>query len=331
MISVIVPIYNTEHYLRQCIDSILNQTYRELEILLIDDGSSDGSGEICDEYGRIDTRIRVFHTENKGLSAARNLGLREAKGDYIAFVDSDDWLETNMYDALLQNLGKTSDISTCGVRREYLGSYCDYNMYNTVFSRQEAIQALTCGFSSAVWNKLYKKTCWEGVWFPEQHVYEDMLVIYKVFLNSNSVSCTSNILYHYRMRNGSITNTQTIDNLKDYWRAFHIRYIFLSALPDFRNNQEFINMIEEQIAKAVVQIWLQTHYIPRRQRDYAFLRKVSFFVRRKYPFFGKAWWSNSLRIRIFFTRYANDISIACMYMLKRFYRQIIPSSFSLYP
>lgn len=331
MISLIVPIYNTEQYLRQCIDSILKQTYRDLEILLIDDGSSDESGKICDEYGRIDPRIRVFHTENNGLSSARNLGLREAKGDYIGFVDSDDWLDPDMYYDLLQNLGITSDISACGVRREYLRSYYDYSTYNTVFSRQSAIQALTCGFSTAVWNKLYKKTCWEGILFPEQCTYEDVLVIYKVFLNSNSVSCTPKSLYHYRARIGSITNTRTIKNLRDFWRAYHIRYIFLSTLPEFRDNQEFINMIEKDIAKAAVQVWLQTYYIPKRERDYSFLYKVTLFVRKKYPLFGKAWWSKSLRISIFFTRYANDFSIACLYTLKRFYRLIIPSSFSLYP
>jgi glycosyltransferase involved in cell wall biosynthesis len=89
-ISVIIPVYNTESYLRKCLDSIVNQTYRELEIIIIDDGSTDGSGEICDEYKMSDSRIRVFHTENRGLSCARNLGLDEAKGEWIGFVDSDD-------------------------------------------------------------------------------------------------------------------------------------------------------------------------------------------------------------------------------------------------
>ena len=92
MISIIIPVYNVEKYLRQCLDSIIEQTYRDLEILLIDDGSTDASGKICDEYAR-DQRVRLFHTENRGLSAARNRGLEEAHGDYIAFLDSDDWLD----------------------------------------------------------------------------------------------------------------------------------------------------------------------------------------------------------------------------------------------
>ena len=96
MISVIVPVYKVEPYLRQCVESILNQTYSDLEVLLIDDGSPDRCGEICDEYEKKDIRVRVFRTENRGVSAARNLGLREAKGDLIGFVDSDDWIEADM-------------------------------------------------------------------------------------------------------------------------------------------------------------------------------------------------------------------------------------------
>ncbi|MBO7397990.1 MAG: glycosyltransferase family 2 protein, partial [Clostridia bacterium] len=97
MISVIVPVYKTEEYLNQCVESILNQTYKDLEILLIDDGSPDRCGELCDDFAERDNRIRVFHTENRGVAAARNFGIREAKGEYIGFVDSDDWIEPDMY------------------------------------------------------------------------------------------------------------------------------------------------------------------------------------------------------------------------------------------
>lgn len=102
MISVIVPVYKVAPYLRQCVDSIINQSFDDLEILLIDDGSPDQCGEICDEYAAKDSRVRVFHTENKGLSAARNLGLQKATGEYIGFIDSDDWIEPDMYEVLLR-------------------------------------------------------------------------------------------------------------------------------------------------------------------------------------------------------------------------------------
>ena len=106
MISVIVPVYNVELYLRKCLNSVVNQTYRDLEILIIDDGSTDGSGEICDEY-RKDERVRVFHTDNRGLSCARNLGLDNATGEWIGFVDSDDWIEPDMYEVLIRRAEET--------------------------------------------------------------------------------------------------------------------------------------------------------------------------------------------------------------------------------
>ncbi len=120
MISVIVPVYNVEPYLAGCLDSILSQTYRDLEILLIDDGSTDRGGTICDEYAAKDPRIRVFHTENRGLSAARNRGLDEAKGEYVGFVDSDDRIDPDMFEYLLEAAERTgADVTECGVFVEY--------------------------------------------------------------------------------------------------------------------------------------------------------------------------------------------------------------------
>lgn len=112
MISIIVPVYQVELFLHRCVDSIRNQTIRDLEILLIDDGSPDRCGEYCDDYARKDDRIRVFHTDNKGLSAARNLGLREAKGKYIGFVDSDDWIELDIFE-VLQTALEDADADVC--------------------------------------------------------------------------------------------------------------------------------------------------------------------------------------------------------------------------
>ena len=122
MISVIVPVYNVEPYLRKCLDSIVNQTYRDFEILIIDDGSTDGSGRICDEYAEKDSRIKVFHTENRGLSCARNLGLAEAKGEWIGFVDSDDWIEPDMYEVLIRRAEETgADVVECSHYKELDG------------------------------------------------------------------------------------------------------------------------------------------------------------------------------------------------------------------
>lgn len=122
-ISVIVPIYNVEKYLNKCIDSIVNQTYKNLEIILIDDGSTDGSGDICDEYAGRDMRIKVFHQENKGVVAARKVGIKNATGEYIGFVDGDDYIDSNMFAELYHLINKKeADIVSSGWKREYRGS-----------------------------------------------------------------------------------------------------------------------------------------------------------------------------------------------------------------
>lgn len=116
MISVIIPVYNVEPYLRKCLDSVICQTYRNLDIIVVDDGSTDDSGQICDEYQNMDDRIRVFHKKNEGLSSARNLGLQYVKGEYIGFVDSDDFIDEDMYESMLHEMKEDVDIVICGRR-----------------------------------------------------------------------------------------------------------------------------------------------------------------------------------------------------------------------
>ena len=122
-ISIIVPIYNVKKYIQQCVESLINQTYKNLEIILIDDGSTDGCGELCDEFGKKDQRIHVIHKQNGGLSDARNKGIDVASGDYIGFVDSDDWISHNMYEKMLSSLKSVNaDIAVCGWVEEFLNN-----------------------------------------------------------------------------------------------------------------------------------------------------------------------------------------------------------------
>ena len=311
MISVIVPVYKVERYLRQCLDSICNQTYRDLEILIIDDGSPDKCGDICEEYAQKDKRVRVFHTENKGLSAARNLGLLEAKGEYIGFVDSDDWIDPDMYEVLLQRLKETgTDISTCGLWKEYQKNRFSESICDVVFVGTETIRSLVCKrICNLVWDKLYKRKTWEGISFPENHNYEDIATTYKVILQAYSVSSTSKILYHYRMRDNSIIHhPMLMKNLMDYWFASYEKYSYLSVLPQFRNDQEIICNLEKQIALAAIVAWRWAYSVPKEQRDYAFLKRVSCFIKKKIPVFGKRNWGILMRLAIFFPRYANWVS-----------------------
>ncbi len=335
MISVIVPVYKVEAYLHQCLESILGQTYQNLEILLIDDGSPDKCGEICEEYARIDPRVRVFHTANQGLSAARNMGLREAKGELIGFVDSDDWIEPDMYEILLKRMEETgSDISAGGVWSEYLNTHSVYSMFDDVYPGTEAIHALICKLSNGVWNKLYKKAVWSGVLFPENHNYEEIYTIYKVVLKANSLSCVSTPLYHYRMRAGSIVHTPSMSNILDYWVSFNERYTRLSAIPEIRNDQEIIDRLKKQVAQAAVRIWRYTYGIPKDQRDYAFLHKVSGFMQNHFPAFGNKNWKWGLRASVFFSRHVNDVSFALMYAMNcicLFIKQTVKKPFPCCP
>ena len=334
MISIIVPVYKVERYLRQCLDSILNQTYRDLEILLIDDGSPDKCGEICEEYAKKDSRIRVFHhTENRGLSAARNLGLQEAKGEYIGFVDSDDWIEPDMYEVLLRRLEETETcISSCSIYKEFLNIKYVYDKpCDAVFFGIESIRAQVCILTNTVWNRLYRKDCWAGVLFPENHVYEDVATLFKVILKSNSLSCVPEAMYHYRMRKKSIIHTYTMKNLKDYWSAYYGKYLQLNRLPECKKDREIVDKMKKEVAFAAIRIWDWTYSIPKKQRSLFFLRKVSCFIRNRIPFFGKKNWGVFFCFRIFFPGYINDFSFATAFVMNLLFTRLKGMTNRLYP
>lgn len=180
MISIIVPIYNVEQYLPRCLDSIVNQTLQDLEIILVDDGSSDCCGEICDAYAQKDKRIIVYHTANGGLSAARNYGMARARGDYLGFVDSDDWIDPEMFEILLRQMeDNQADVSISGFKYEYperavVASIADEQYVN----HDELLKALLSGnLGGVIWNKLYRKKSFKDTVFPEGHVFEDIATL----------------------------------------------------------------------------------------------------------------------------------------------------------
>ena len=188
LVSVIIPVYNVEPYLREALDSVLSQTYDNLEIILIDDGSTDGSGDICDEYALHDSHIRVIHQNNKGLSAARNAGLDVISGDYIVFLDSDDVYLPEYVSYLKEILVKEdADIVECKLKTFRNGesyanneSITDQSTEYRTFNRIEALHALVHDDISVVaTNKLYKRKLWDDIRFPEGYVYEDNNSMYK--------------------------------------------------------------------------------------------------------------------------------------------------------
>ncbi len=209
LISVIVPVYNVEEYLEKCVGSIINQTYKNLEIILVDDGSPDRCPEMCDEFARIDDRIMVIHKENGGQGSARNRALDVAKGEYIAFVDSDDFLEADMYENMVEAIERTdSDISLCGfITHSGLRSVkSPVPKDEYVFQGSEEI--LKNYFSSpyvdgSPCNKLFRSEVFEDIRFPEGVAREDVYIMHHLFARCNRAVHTGKNFYNYNIREGS--------------------------------------------------------------------------------------------------------------------------------
>ena len=213
LISVIVPIYKVEKYLRKCVDSILRQTFANLEIILVNDGSPDECAEICNEYQKTDCRIKVIHKSNGGLSSARNAGLDIAKGDYIGFVDSDDWIEPEMYQKLIETaMNSEADVVQCGYKvvteegnlvREYISEREDF------FGGNEIADAFfkTTKIGDVAWNKLYKASIWDENKYMVGKYHEDAFAICDVILETHSWANIPDVLYSYQLRGTGIVGS----------------------------------------------------------------------------------------------------------------------------
>ena len=222
LVSVIIPVYNVSDYLHQCLESVKNQRYSNLEILVIDDGSTDISGQICDAYALEDARFRVFHTVNKGLSAARNLGLEYIHGEYIFFLDSDDWLELETINIMVSKVKKNDvDIVACRCYREWKNKTRQSVLpdeYKEYIGEDAVLDFIMYGhLGQGVWNKLYRSSLFDSIRFPVGQVYEDITVTYKVLCLAKRVIFIPDMLLHYRMRRSSICNTLKLNNLVDWW------------------------------------------------------------------------------------------------------------------
>lgn len=214
LISVIIPVYNVEKYLKRCLDSIIKQTYKKLEIILVDDGSTDNSGKICDEYAKKDERIIVIHKANGGLSDARNKGIEIAKGKYIGFVDSDDWISDKMYETLYSNAIKyDADISCCEfIRTKDFNEKVDEKKYDNIkkaYNQDEYIKIFfKIGTQQCVyyaWNKLYKRDIIQNNLYPIGLTSEDVQGTFKTLIKSNKIVSVNYPYYYYFINDNSIT------------------------------------------------------------------------------------------------------------------------------
>ena len=208
-ISVIIPMYKVEEYLKKCIESILKQTYANLEIIFVDDGSPDKCGEICEEYKKKDSRIKVIHKENGGLSDARNKGIDVATGKYVTFIDSDDYIEEN-YIEFLYNLMKkyNADISIGSHKIIYNNRIIDKSTYKVFSENSEKVLEKILyddGVDLSAWGKLYKIELFNKIRFPKGRLYEDSATTYKLIDLANVIAVSSRPIYNYVMRNNSIS------------------------------------------------------------------------------------------------------------------------------
>lgn len=214
LISVIVPIYNVEVYLPQCIDSLLSQTHPNLEIILVDDGSPDKSGAICDSYAARWNHIRVIHKKNGGLSSARNAGIAAAQGEYIGFVDSDDFVANTMFRTLLEAaVSHNLQVAACGrFTTDEAGTVTGEQFtlpseksYSTTEAMQEIL--ISGKLDVAVWDKLFCKELFDGIDFPVGQINEDAAIIFRLLARTDGVVHIGKPMYHYRERGGSITKS----------------------------------------------------------------------------------------------------------------------------
>lgn len=243
-VSIVVPIYNVEGYLKKCVESILNQTYKNLEIILVDDESPDRCPNICDEYAQKDKRIKVIHKKNGGLSDARNAGINIATGKFISFIDSDDYIDENYINTLYKLcIENKVDIAECDFLRfkdeseirnqlnkkyKYENKVIDNReMMKRMFSKKKSIR------TTVVWNKLYKKTLFDEIKFPKGKLHEDEFTTYKIIFNSKKIALTDKKMYFYRQNDRSIMGEMF--NEKRY-----------DALDAFRERKEFFERKKEE-------------------------------------------------------------------------------------
>lgn len=220
LVSVIIPVYNVYDYLNECVQALINQSYKNLDIILVDDGSTDDSGLLCDEIKRQDERIQVVHKKNGGLSSARNVGIELAKGNIISFIDSDDYPRSTMIQKLIECMDKYDADIVC----------CDYSSDNVKQKNQETVDQYTSteaitllldngGFRCFAWNKLYKKELFFGVEYPEGELFEDIKTTYTLFKKAKKICYLRDDLYYYRLRESSITSAKFTHRNRDLVKA----------------------------------------------------------------------------------------------------------------
>lgn len=297
LISVIIPVYKVEQYLEKCVMSVLNQTYRNLEVILVDDGSPDNCGLICDRLAETDSRIRVIHKENGGLSSARNAAMEIARGAYFGFVDSDDWIQPEMYETLLAGIRKyDADMAYCG-RYDVEGSTGEKTV-GLCPQKEECISGMEMlgrvflwdNCDSAAWDKLYHRSVFEGIRYPFGVINEDVAIFYKLMERVEKVAMCDKPLYNYLHRENSITTAKISDKTFHFVQHTDIIYPYIQREhPELSDRARYFHIRALVYTVLVVDLATEenrkTYAAQCSSRRAELRRHLSFLLTA--PFFGK--------------------------------------------
>lgn len=311
MITVIVPVYNVEKYIRQCLDSIISQTYKDLEIILVDDGSTDSSGTICDEYAQKDARVKVIHKENGGLSSARNAGLNIAQGEYITFVDSDDTIELDMIDCLFSSV-QEADVVICKARIVREGEILKPTNVKgeKSLSNNDLWEEIFCRLNNSAWGKLYRRSMIEGCCFPEGLYHgEDLIFNLQYLSRATKGVFLDAVKYNYFKRKGSITTQirftekafdeviikdrafELVEKVKPEYYSQALCFCFVSRMNVCRKLYKFNKTEAYSDILQAYNLFFDRHY--REVKSYLGRRKLEFFLFKKFRWL----WRIAIKIR----------------------------------
>ncbi|WP_455630999.1 glycosyltransferase family 2 protein [Megamonas sp.] len=322
MISIIVPVYNVEKYLPKCIESITNQTYTDLEILLIDDGSTDNSGKICDNYAQKDKRIKVIHKKNGGPSLARNIGLDLFQGEYVSFIDSDDYIAPSMYNKMYHIFQKYTDVDIVSCNYNHIINnkkpvpFFNLSKDEHITDKNILIEKIFQyqNYDMIIFNKLYKRKIWQHIRFPSNmHLAEDLSVLYPTLQFANHFYCIKDTLYNKIQRKEGLTNSIKIEdyinnviahevflkqvkqnNNLDYNRIYKVcsdnlfrHYKHLLDLIYINNNNVY-NHIEQDITSKLLKMY-SNNYLSNKNMKKISLLKFSPNLYKKYRILSYKW------------------------------------------
>ncbi|BDW93817.1 glycosyltransferase family 2 protein [Allomuricauda sp. XS_ASV26] len=280
LISVVVPVYNVEEYLRKCIDSILAQTYKNLELILINDGSKDNGGAICDDYAKKDDRVIVVHQKNKGLSGARNTGLGLVKGEYLSFVDSDDWIEPSMFSVLIGLLEENNlDIIECGIAKSNVETKeKEHHFYKE--DCKTALKRIIKNNQYSVWRRLYRSKLVSDYRFLEGKTSEDVYFTMDNIPKVKEIGVYLEPFYNYRYNPTSITkspySTKKFDSLDAGW-------YLLNKVKKENKDPEIISIAYDHMIKKLLKHYKLLNYNPKIDPDYQHRKRLKGKIKELYP------------------------------------------------